>query len=149
MIVLTATDGGLMIGLLLGLIFCTIPIWVIIKTAKIAINPKEGQSRRKNVIGSILGLIVLYFVAHVPYTEYNLLYNYVWVEGKLIDRCTSKGSGPSYEFEYYLDGKRYTNCNSSGGKKDVKFPGGVYRVRVSRAMPAIGRIDYEQAVTGK
>jgi len=30
--------------------------------------------------------------------------------------------------------------------KGIKFPNGIYKVRVSRAMPSIGQIDYEQEV---
>jgi hypothetical protein len=149
MTLLTATDGGLMMGLFLGIIFCIITIWGIVSAVRIAINPQENQSRRNYVIGSVFGLVVLYFVAHLPYTEYNLLYNYIWVDGKLIDKCQSKGSGQSYEFEYYVDGKRYTNCNSSGNVRGIKFPEGIYKVRVSRAVPSIGRIDYEQEVFKK
>jgi hypothetical protein len=144
---LTATDGGIMTGLFLGIIFCLCVIWAIVSAIKIAIHPQENQNRRNYIIGAFFGLVVLYFVAYIPYTEYNLLTNYIWVNGKLIDKCNSKGAGPSYEFEYYLDGKRYTNCNSAGNIKGIKFPNGIYEVRVSRAMPSIGRIDYEKEVT--
>lgn len=143
---LTATDGGIMMGLFLGIIFCLCVIWAIVSAIKIAIHPQENQNRRSYVIGVFFGLVVLYFVAYIPYTEYNLLYNYIWVDGKLIDKCHSKGGGPSYKFEYYVDGKRYTNCNSAGNIKGIKFPNGIYKVRVSRAMPGIGRIDYEKEV---
>jgi hypothetical protein len=146
MTLLTATDNGLMMGLFIGIIFCIITIWGIISTVKIAIKPKENQNRRNYIIGSILGIVVFYFIAQIPFTEYNLLYNYIWVDGKLINKCYSKGSGQSYEFEYYVDGKRYTNCNNSGNVKGIKFPNGQYKVRVSRAMPGIGRIDYEQEI---
>ena len=148
MTILTATNGGLMMGLLLGIFFCIIIIWGIFNAVKIAIHPRENQIRRNYIIGSIVGIVVLYFVAYTSYTEYNLLYNYIWVNGKLIDRCYGKGAGPgpSYEFEYYVDGKRYTNCNSAGDMKGIKFPNGICKVRVSRAMPSIGQIDYEQEV---
>jgi hypothetical protein len=146
MTLLTATDGGLMMGLFLGIVFCIVVIWGTVSAIKFAINPQENQSRRNYIIGSIFGVVIFYFVAQLPYTEYNLLYNYIWVEGKLIDKCQSKGSGQSYEFEYYVDGKRYSNCNSSGNAKGIKYPNGIYKVRVSRAMPSVGRIDYEQEV---
>ena len=146
MTLLTATDGGLMMGLFLGIIFCTIVIWAIVNAIKTAINPQKDQNRYSYIIGAVFGCVILYFVAHLPYNEYNLLYNYIWVDGKLIDECYTKGGGQSFEFEYYVDGKRYTNCNSAGNTKGIKFPGGIYKVRVSRSAPDIGRIDYEQAV---
>ena len=146
MILLTATDGGLMMGLFLGVFFCIIIIWLAVHSVKIAIRPKENQSRRNYIIGSFFWIVLFAFFAHLPYTEYNLLYNYLWVDGKLINKCSSKGKEQSYEFEYFVDGKRYINCNSSGNTKGIKFPNGIYKVRVSRAMPSIGRIDFEQEV---
>ena len=146
MTLLTATDGGLMMGLFLGIVFCIVVIWGTVSAIKIAINPQEHQNRRNYIIGSIFGVVIFYFVAQLPYAEYNLLYNFTWVDGKLINKCQSKGSGQSYEFEYFVDGKRYTNCNSSGNAKNIKYPNGIYKVRVSKAIPSIGRIDFEQEV---
>ncbi|MBK9487027.1 MAG: hypothetical protein IPO01_18150 [Chitinophagaceae bacterium] len=96
MTLLTATDGGLMMGLFLGIVSCIGVIWVTLSAIKIAIKPQENQSRRNHIIGSIFGVVIF--------------------------------------------------CNSSGNTKDIKYPNGIYKVRVSKAMPSIGRIDYEQEV---
>jgi len=111
MTILTATNGGLMMGLLLGIFFCIIIIWGIFNAVKIAIHPRENQIRRNCIIGSIVGIVVLYFVAYTPYTEYNLLYNYIWVNGKLIDRCYGKGVGPG----------RLTNLNIMLTGNDIQI----------------------------
>lgn len=138
-------DGGLMIGLFLGIVFCLIMLWAIINGVKFIINPPVNENRRINILGVIFFTTLLCFVSKVVYTEYNILTNYSWVEGKLITELPGK-NGPRYEFEYTFNGKRYTNINSSRNIKGIKFPGGIYKVRVSKPVAGDGRIDFEQEV---
>jgi hypothetical protein len=149
MTLLSVTDSGLLMGLFLGLVFCIAVIWGIVYAVNFAINTNDNKLKRNYTIGSVFGLVVLVLVAHIPYTEYNLLTNYIWVDGTLVGKCYLKGAGKAYEFEYYVDGKRYTNCNSIGDAAGINFPNGVYKVRVSRAAPSIGRIDFGQKVADK
>ena len=65
MTLLAATDGVLMMGLFLGIFFCIVVTWVTVSAIKIAINPKENQSRRNYIFGAIFG-VVLYYFAFYP-----------------------------------------------------------------------------------
>ena len=145
MILLTADDNGLELGLAFGVIFS---IFLIFSSLVCIINvfiQKETDDKFKFLVGSIISLMLTFFVVQLPYTEYNLLYNYKWTDGKIIGRCkTGKGSR-LYKFEYYVDKKRYTNCNSAQGYGIIKI-GDIYKVRVSDAVPEIGRIDFGQPV---
>ena len=51
------------------------------------------------------------------------------------------------EFEYYIDGKRYTNCNSYKHLNTIKVPQGRFNVRVSDFEPSSGRIDFTKPLT--
>ncbi|GAB2805887.1 hypothetical protein [Ferruginibacter profundus] len=144
---LAADDFSLSMGLLLGILFSLTFLCGTIVVIKIVIKPKSNENRLHHIFYTAVTLIFFYDGLRITYREYNLLYNYYWVEGTLIDKCSSKGSGQSYEFEYYVEGKRYTNCNSSGNVKNIRFPNGKYKVRVSTNVPGSGRIDYNQEIT--
>ena len=146
MILLTSGNLGLTIGFWLGVVVSILVILGTIGAIGIAIKPKEGDFRLNYIVGSILGIVLSCYVVKLPYTEYNLRYNYIWVDGTVIGRCTGTNGYLDYEFEYYIGNKRYTNCNSSDDKTKIKVPGGRYKVRVSKAVPDIGRIDFKQPI---
>jgi hypothetical protein len=146
MITLTSDNIGLTIGFWLGIVLSILVILGTIGAIGIAIKPKEGDNRWNYILGSIFGIIVSCMVVQLPYTEYNLLTNSIWVDGTVIGRCKGTHGHLEYEFEYYIGNKRYTNCNSSGGVENIQVPGGRYKVRVSKAVPDIGRIDFGQPV---
>ena len=143
---LTASNGGLIMGLLRGVVFCGIAIVALAYCIRKIFVLTVGPERNSYIVCTMVMPFAIYFLAQMPYTEYNLLYNYTWVDGKILGSCVSKGNHRAYEFEYYVDGKRYTNCNGSGEAESVKCPGGIYKVRVSKKVPDIGRIDFEQEV---
>ena len=147
MTLLSSNNIGLSIGFWFGLILSILVILGTLGAIGIAIKPKEGDKRLNYIIGSILAIIISCYVVSLPYTEYNLLNNYIWVEGTVIGRCTGTKGHLDYEFEYYIDNQRYTNCNSSGNVDNIQVPGGRYKVRVSKKVPDIGRIDFEQPIT--
>ena len=149
MTLLTSDNIGLSIGFWFGLIVSIFFILVTIGVIAIAIKPEKGDHRLNYIVLSIFLIIISYNVVRLPYTEYNLLKNYIWVNGTVIGRCTGTHGHQDYEFEYYVDNKRYTNCNSSGNLRNVQIPGGRYKVRVSKAAPDIGRIDFEQPINSK
>jgi hypothetical protein len=97
------------------------------------------------IIGSIIALVLSFYVVKLPYTEYNLLYNSVWVDGEIVRRCKLGKGGRGYEFQYYIDGKRYSNCNGTGSYENIKLAN-KYKVRVSKEVPEIGRIDFGRPV---
>jgi hypothetical protein len=144
--ILAAMDGALMFGVFLGILFSIAGLWFAISFTRNAIHPPANKARRKYIVGALVSMFALCFIVYIPYREYHLLTDYVWVNGKVIGRCKGRGSLIHYEFEYYLDGKRYTECSNSGGVQNIKSPGGIYRVRVSRAVPASGRIDFRREV---
>lgn len=146
MIFLSSDNISLTIGFWFGLFFFIVVVLGTIGAIAIAIKPKENDKRINYILGSILGIIISCCLVRLPYTEYNLLKNYTWVNGTVIGRCTGTHGHKDYEFEYYLDGTRFTNCNSSGNVKNIEVPGGHYKVRVSKKIPTIGRIDFNQPV---
>lgn len=146
-IILTASNGGLIGGLIFGciilLLFGVMTINMIIE----AIKPTKPQERTKTIFTILLGLFPCCVGVYIILLEYNLLNNYVYVEGTTIEYCDSGKSGKGIEFEYYLNGKRYTNCNTYDPINAIKVPGGKFKVRVSEFSPKIGRIDFEQPCT--
>ena len=149
MTLLTSDNIGLSFGFWIGLILSIFFILVTLGVIGIAIKPGKGDNRLNYIVLSIFLIIISYNVVRLPYTEYNLLKNYIWVDGIVIGRCTGTHGHQDYEFEYYIENKRYTNCNSSGYVRNVQVPGGRYKVRVSKAVPDIGRIDFEQAINSQ
>lgn len=146
MTLLTSDNIGLSIGFWLGLIISVLVILGTIGAISIAIKPKETDNRTNYILGSLFGIALSCYIVRLPYNEYNLLYNSIWVEGTIVGRCTGTHGHQDYEFEYYIDGKRYTNCNSSGNYDNIQVPGGKYKVRVSKAAPDVGRIDFGQPI---
>jgi hypothetical protein len=146
MILLTSDNIGLSIGFWFGLILSVLVILGTVGAIGIAIKPKEGDNRVNYIVGSIFGIIISCYVVRLPYTEYNLLINYIWVDGTVIGRCTGTDGHQDYKFEYYIGNKGYTNCNSSGDVDSIQVPGARYKVRVSKAVPDIGRIDFTQPI---
>ena len=140
-ILLTASNGGLLIGV----IFYAILFLVFVGMAIHFIRAYFSSTDKKlESIGYLaLALTLSGLVGHGLLNEYNLLSNSVYVEGTTIGRCR-KGR---IEFEYYLNDKRYTNCNSFAHPEQIKIPCGKFSVRVANYDPSTGRIDFDKPLT--
>jgi hypothetical protein len=132
-----------MTGLIIGSIIAVVFIVGTIVTIGLAISRSRSANRGSFIIASIIGITISYFVVQLPYVEYNLLYNYTWVDGEVIATCKGTKGTAGYEFAYFVNGQRYTNCNSKGGNDDIEI-GDHFQVRVSEAAPDVGRIDFDQ-----
>lgn len=108
---------------------------------------REIVMSKKNRLNNI-GYLAAYLFAGFYFgngflINYNLLYHPIYVEGTIIGKCPKA----KVEFEYYLDGVRYTNCTSYNNKHKIKIPGGKFIVRVSNFDLSRGRIEFDQPIT--
>jgi hypothetical protein len=142
-ILLSVTDNELLTGELFGILL--ILTGVAIFFGQIVNFIRSDTKEKKETIpyisagAGIIGLGVYFYDI-----EHNLRTESVYVNGVTIGFCNRGENGRGIEFEYYVNGVRYTNCNSYS--RDVLVPGGKYLVRVSSKHPDIGRIDYEKRV---
>jgi hypothetical protein len=146
-ILLTATNGGLKAGMIFGIIMA-----IIFGFASIVMFfEMKSQKTRKQILGKLpyvlIGLLFCGVGIYIYLLEYNILTNYQYVEGTTIGYCNPGESGRGIEFEYILNGQRYTNCNTYNAINKIKVPGGKFKVRVSEFAPSIGRIDFDKPIT--
>ena len=146
-IFLTASNGGLTAGVIFGCIFLLLSGVMTVKMIIAAPKQKKAQGRTKAILQIMIGLFFCCVGVYTIILEYNLLNNYVYVDGTTLEYCNSGKSEKGIEFEYYLNGKRYTNCNTHNPINAIKVPGGKFKVRVSEFNPEIGRIDFDQPLT--
>jgi hypothetical protein len=146
-IILNASNSGLTAGVIFGFVFLVLFGVMTVKMIIEAVKPTKPQERTKTILLIPVGLFFCCIGVYIILLEYNLLNNCVYVEGTTIEYCSSGKSGKGIEFEYYLNGKRYTNCNTYNPINAIKVPGGKFKVRVSEFDPEIGRIDFEQPLT--
>ena len=146
-ILLTADNNGLLAGEIFGLLFMVGFGLATIGTL-IGLFKKSNTTGQKIKLGFVaIGGFILTGVGYrIINVENNLRKNSVYVEGITLDYCrTGKyGRHQGIEFEYFVDGIRFTNCNR--GPKGVKVPGEKFWVRVSKANPDIGRIDFNRPI---
>jgi hypothetical protein len=147
-VLLTATNGGLIAGIIFGFIFFSLFATATIMLIIEAINPKKPEEKTKTLLSILFCLFFAGVGVYIMLLEYNLLQNYTYVEGTTLEYCNSGKSGRGIEFEYYFEGKRYTNCNSHNPLEDIKVAGGKFKVRVSKFEPDIRRIDFAQPLSG-
>jgi hypothetical protein len=127
-----------------GMIVCIGGIFLTVRLLRDALKSREFEKRLKSIICTPIAFGVVGVGIYVFLLEYNLLTNCVYVEGITIDYCNSGKSGKGVEFEYYVSGKKYSNCNKPGNISAIKVPGGKFKVRVSEFEPSVGRIDFER-----
>lgn len=146
-IILTASNGGLIAGIIFGVLFLLVFGVMTVKLLIEVIKPTKPQARTMTILFIAVGLCFCGVGVYIIFQEYNLLSNYIYVEGTTIEYCRSGKSRQGIEFEYHLNGERYTNCNTHNRINEIKVPGGKFKVRVSEFDPDIGRIDFEQPLT--
>ena len=134
-------DGGLLFLMIFFGVLAIFFIGVIIGQLYEIAGSKE---QRLNNIGMLAGYLFTGFCLGYGFLiNYHLLYNPIYVEGTIIGKCPKA----KIEFEYYLDGVRYTNCSSYNNKHKIKIPGGKFIVRVSDFDLSGGRIEFDQPIT--
>lgn len=146
-IILTASNDGLRAGVIFGCMFLLLFGVTTVKMIIEAVKPTKPLERTKNIVLIPVGLLFCCIGVYIILLEYNLLNNYVYVEGKTVEYCNSGKWGKGIEYEYYLNGKRYTKCDAYNPINAIKVPGGRFKVRVSEFDPEIGRIDFEKPWT--
>jgi hypothetical protein len=143
MIVLSVTDNELLMGELFGILLILIGV-VIFFSQLVGLIKSETKEKKETIPYIIAGIGIIGFGVYFYDIEHNLRTESIYVSGVTIGFCHQGENGRGIEFEYYVNGVRYTNCNHY--KRDVQVPGGKYLVRVSFKHPDIGRIDYEKKV---
>jgi hypothetical protein len=146
-VLLTASNAGLIVGIIFGICFFVGFATVTTKLIIEVIKPKKPEQRIKALLSIPFGLFFSLVGIYIVILEYNILRNFTYVEGTTLHYCRSGKSGQGIEFEYHLNGKRFTNCNTHNPLQEIKVPGGKFKVRVSKFAPDIGRIDFEQPLT--
>lgn len=106
------------------------------------------ENRKRKVIsaGALLILsVVSYFVFNAYRVEGSLRNEYQYVPGITIGYCTKFALGEGIEFEYEVNGKKYSNCNTFHpiSKDSIIVPGGKYSVRCSDKYPDEGRMNFK------
>ncbi|MFN7495476.1 MAG: hypothetical protein ACK5RG_21330 [Cyclobacteriaceae bacterium] len=135
------SDGGLLFSMIFFGVLAIFFIILIFNTLKEIAVRKE---QRLNNIGYLAGYLFTGFCLGYGFLiNYHLLYHPIYAEGTIIGKCPKA----KIEFEYYMDGVRYTNCSSYKSKHKIKIPGGKFIVRVSSFDLSGGRIDFEQPIT--
>jgi hypothetical protein len=143
MIILSVTDNELLIGEFFGILLMLTGAAVFFSQF-VSLIKSETKEKKEVIPYIIAGIGIIGLGFYFYDIEHNLRTESIYVNGVTIGFCSRGENGRGIEFEYYVNGIRYTNCNSY--KRDVLVPGGKYLVRVSFKHPDIGRIDYEQKV---
>jgi hypothetical protein len=105
----------------------------------------EKKDRPNHILAILISLALSGFLCRAAWQEYDILTDYQYVSGTLLEReyC---GKSPGVLFEYMFQGERFTNCASTQGRQ-LQIPGGRYWVRVSPKHPEMGRMDLDRPVT--
>jgi hypothetical protein len=134
----------MILGYLFMLFLFSLLFYSTVKNINDYKNGKEGSI----AIGSAIftGLFSL-FVFYGIVTQSLLIFYAINVEGRTVNKCKSGKFGRGVEFEYYINGKRYINCNTIPSNWQIKIPDGLFQVRVSELNPQEGRLDFEAPLT--
>ena len=146
MIILDAGDDGLLAGEIFGLVFMIMFGASSVYGIYYLFKAKTIKEKLKSIFVIVVGITFAALGFRAFDIEHNLLTNSRYVEGTSIGYCKSGKSSVTrqIEFEYFLNGIRYTSCQY--GKEGVNVPGDKFWIRVSDEHPDIGRVDYEKPV---
>lgn len=108
------------------------------------IKSKGTKKRLGEVPFVLMGIGICAMGFYFYDVEHKLRTKGFLVKGVTIGYCDYSKRVKGIEFEYYVDGVRYTDC--ANYEKQVLVPGGKYAVVVSADHPDIGRIDYNRAL---
>lgn len=133
--------------MIFGLIMMFLFGGIVVKLILNAGQSTDRKEMKKNTPQMVFGTLFFGVGCYIVLLEYNLMTNSTYVEGTTIEFCRAGKGGKGIEFEYYLDGHRYTNCNTYKDLNQIKVPGGKFKVRVSEFAPSIGRIDFRRPLS--
>lgn len=143
------SDNLLKSGIVFGIFLIVFGVIISIRLLIKIINKQNSTNKTDRIIGVILGSIMIVSGAYISLLEYNLLTNYKYVEGTIYQYCDPNNySNKKVKFEYFFEGKKYSNCNKYPPELEnkIKVPGGKYQVRVSSFKPDGGRMDFEKPI---
>ena len=146
-LLLTANNSGLIGGMIFGIVFFLITSFGSVVLIIEFVRKKNLENRAKYFFAIPFILFLTGVSVYLTLLEYNLRYHYSYVEGTTIKYCKATRKRTGIEFEYYINGKRYTNCNRHNPLPEIKVPGGKFKVRVTKYAPDVGRIDFDQPLT--
>lgn len=108
----------------------------------------RSESKIKLVINSSF-LIILSVALVLVFNEYRveaaLMKQPLYVKGITKGYCNAFARGEGIDFEYEINGKKYSNCNTFHpiSKDSIVVPGGIYMVRFSPEFPEAGRMNFK------
>lgn len=109
----------------------------------------KAKTAAKRIFTGIFALLLAGIA--IPVIEWydiegNLLNHAEYVTGITKGFCQEFAKGAAIEFEYELDGTKYTNCNTylPVPKDKITVPGGKYMVRATKKYPGKGRMDFNK-----
>lgn len=140
------TNGELKVGENFALVFMILMGLATVLVGSGLFAPATWKERLKTIVIFIGGGAMTVFAYFLYDQERSIRKEGIYVEGLIIDYCRPSRSagGSGVEFEYFIDGVRYTNCNHN--EDQAHEIGQKFYVRVSVDYPTTGRIDFERPI---
>ncbi len=101
-----------------------------------------------NLVINLVILVVLSVTVFLAFSEYRqedaLLKNPLYIQGITTGYCNAFARGEGIEFQYEVNGIKYSNCNTFHpiSRDSIVVPGGKYMVRYSQEFPTAGRMNF-------
>ena len=148
MLLSVVTDDELLTSQIVKIIFIFILSGGIIFNLIRFFKTENKKIKIINAIAFLVLSIVLCFVFNAYRIEGNLLNHPKFVPGITIGFCTKPALGEGIEFEYEVNEKKYSICNTFHpvSKDSIIVPGGKYMVRYSEKFPDAGRMNFKMKV---
>lgn len=106
------------------------------------------RTRIRKAIYSIILFALIFPVYSIYQFESSLLASDKYVPGTTVGFCSEFALGAGVEFDYVVNGVKYTNCNTFHPipMDSIIVPDGKYLVRYTEKYPDRGRIDLRKPV---
>ena len=111
-VILSVTDNELLAGELFGILFAIIGAIISFIFIFNIIKSRTTNDRLRTILYLIAGLGMTAVGIYFYDIEHHLRTESIYVNGITIGFCHRGENGRGVEFEYYVNGVRYTNCNN-------------------------------------
>ncbi len=140
-ILIIVSDEQLIISIIAGSIILMAAIGGIILNIYFFFKAKQQRNKFVRILLLIFLIIISVFVYQDLKKNYYFYINNIYVQGRIIQFCKTDRNEEGVYFEYLINGKIYTNCNSffPFPKDSIKIHT-IYPVRVNKLYPKDGRI---------
>lgn len=147
-VLLNVTDLELTASQTVKLIFLTILLLGALFNVYRFFKAPSTARKIKNAAVAVILIGIAIPVKRWHTIEGSLLHDGIYVTGTTLRYCEEFAKGVAIEYEYEVDGVKYSNCYAYHPvpKDQIKVPGGKYKVRVSRKYPDKGRMVFREEV---